>query len=520
MVSVKIMKRLLAIAFSCLLLACAAPAAAQLRVVSYNTLDKPFSAGDLDDVRTIFGAIAATDRNGVAKRPDIIGLQEQRRFGLTETTASRIAGELNDLFGVSSYESFFSGSGSDLIMAVYDTATVSLESTTQVFTSGPRPTWRYEFQPVGYTSDDATLYTYNSHLKAGSSSSDQSTRASEAISIRNNADALGANTNIVYMGDLNLRSFEASYANYRAAGVSQAIDPLGLASFPNSGVAVHLTQSTRTSNLSDGGASGGLDDRFDLQLVTSELLDGEGLSYLGPSSTGLSGLEHSTQAFGNDGVSYNTRINNTLVGRSQSSAVLNALHNFSDHLPVVVDYQLPAVMGYEVGTVPLTLEQGEGFSVPLTVLNEASVVAAVGADELDYSISTSGDVSGAFSGQEVALGDGDDYLLPLDTSVLGMRSGLITLTTGSEGAENSLIEIPVNFEVVAATLAGDYNDDGVVDAADYTVWRDGDSPDSSQAGYTVWANNYGATSPAIAVPEPASSWLVLLALAGLAARRS
>ena len=31
--------------------------------------------------------------------------------------------------------------------------------------------------------------------------------------------------------------------------------------------------------------SGGMDDRFDFQLVTGELLDGEGLSYIGPTST-------------------------------------------------------------------------------------------------------------------------------------------------------------------------------------------------------------------------------------------
>jgi hypothetical protein len=40
---------------------------------------------------------------------------------------------------------------------------------------------------------------------------------------------------------------------------------------------------------------------------------------------------------------------------------------------------------------------------------------------------------------------------------------------------------------------GDYNSDGIVDAADYTVWRDGDSPDDTQAGYELWRANYGST---------------------------
>ncbi|TWT99465.1 hypothetical protein Pla108_04040 [Botrimarina colliarenosi] len=68
-----------------------------------------------------------------------------------------------------------------------------------------------------------------------------------------------------------------------------------------------------------------------------------------------------------------------------------------------------------------------------------------------------------------------------------------------------------------AGLPGDYNGDNVVDAADYTVWRDGGSPDSGPAGYTLWANNYGATLPAstsAAIPEPSA---ISLVVAGLAA---
>ncbi|TWT96878.1 hypothetical protein Pla108_26530 [Botrimarina colliarenosi] len=64
-------------------------------------------------------------------------------------------------------------------------------------------------------------------------------------------------------------------------------------------------------------------------------------------------------------------------------------------------------------------------------------------------------------------------------------------------------------------LDGDYNDDGKVDAADYTVWRDGNSPDNTPAGYDLWANNYGATTPppAVAAPEPAGLAIVVGALA-------
>jgi len=85
-------------------------------------------------------------------------------------------------------------------------------------------------------------------------------------------------------------------------------------------------------------------------------------------------------------------------------------------------------------------------------------------------------------------------------------------------------------------LPGDYNGDGKVDAADYTVWRDslgssgfGLPADGNGDGvidavdYGVWSSNYGAMAmapaSATAVPEPAAALLTLAAVAaGLAPR--
>lgn len=88
---------------------------------------------------------------------------------------------------------------------------------------------------------------------------------------------------------------------------------------------------------------------------------------------------------------------------------------------------------------------------------------------------------------------------------------------------------------VPSSLDGDYNDDGIVDAADYTVWRDnlgqsvtlpGDTTPGTvvQADYDVWKNNFGATGALGAigagVPEPSSIALVAAAGIALVARRS
>ncbi len=91
-------------------------------------------------------------------------------------------------------------------------------------------------------------------------------------------------------------------------------------------------------------------------------------------------------------------------------------------------------------------------------------------------------------------------------------------------------------------LPGDYNSNGIVDAADFTVWRSslglaGLAPFSggdgtgdgavTQADYDVWRNNFGMTLSDVdnrLVPEPGtmllSCWGSLMLLAMIRRRRS
>ncbi|TWT98176.1 hypothetical protein Pla108_23330 [Botrimarina colliarenosi] len=99
--------------------------------------------------------------------------------------------------------------------------------------------------------------------------------------------------------------------------------------------------------------------------------------------------------------------------------------------------------------------------------------------------------------------------------------GLMLLGNGFTG---SIIADDINVAFTAGPLTGDFNGDGLVDAADYTIWRDGDeAADANFDGvvdaddYNLWASHYGATSTSIAVtiPEP-TAWL-LTALTSLVA---
>lgn len=84
--------------------------------------------------------------------------------------------------------------------------------------------------------------------------------------------------------------------------------------------------------------------------------------------------------------------------------------------------------------------------------------------------------------------------------------------------------------IIAFMLEGDFNNDGAVDSADYSVWRDNvgapagalpNDPNDTPIGdeqYATWAANFGASlAQGVSTPEPATSTAVVVALIGLAA---
>ncbi|TWU00539.1 Lysozyme M1 precursor [Botrimarina colliarenosi] len=113
--------------------------------------------------------------------------------------------------------------------------------------------------------------------------------------------------------------------------------------------------------------------------------------------------------------------------------------------------------------------------------------------------------------------------------------------TGNVGGENPLdlntfrgTEADLNAYLVGyeEPVTGDYNGDGVVNAADYTVWRDtylafgawpadGNSNGVVDLGdYDLWAADYGKqVATAVGVPEPLSLMLLTVGLATAASHR-
>ena len=89
--------------------------------------------------------------------------------------------------------------------------------------------------------------------------------------------------------------------------------------------------------MGDGGATGGLDDRFDLILCSYALTNSTALEYIPSSYT----------VYGNDGNHYNKAITDSPVYDPPGIADATDLLNASDHLPVYVEFEnIPAVDDY------------------------------------------------------------------------------------------------------------------------------------------------------------------------------
>lgn len=553
-------------------------AQAQLRIVTYNTAGQAFIStgtsgnGPTDRIDTVLKAIGQETGNngkvggtyltdGIAKPIDVLLLQEQNLPGSgagannPSPTTQSILSLLNAAYsgqgisyGMSNRTGITDGAGTQTL--IYRNETVQLIADTAFGYAGQdRQTLRYQLRPVGYTSA-ADFYVYNSHYKASMDSPAPGTNATkrlnEADEIRLNSDALGEGTHAIYSGDHNFYysdSREPAWGRLVQAGAGQANDPANQVGnwTSNSTFAAIHSQSPCTSGVSSGttsncGVGGGMDDRFDFQLVTGEFLDGAGLSY----------IANSYHTFGNNGTTYNLDINSasntvplTGVTSYTKAQVLSALHTVTDHLPVVADYQVPAIMQATAGTIPSSIDLGSSFNLNVTVNNSANVSFSNGADVLHYSLTTSGSVTGSFLNQnDAALGGSNLHSVGFNTSSIGSKSGTISVTSTNQGIPISTINIPVSFLIV---LPGDYNGDGSVDAGDYVVWRknsgliggatyatgDGNRDGNvTLADYTIWQSHFGQTASgagagaefASAVPEPSSLALVLIAICLLGRR--
>jgi hypothetical protein len=172
-----------------------------------------------------------------------------------------------------------------------------------------------------------TIRIFMCHLKASSGASNEAQRLSEVNSLRAVTNSFPEGTEFLILGDFNIyRSTEACYIRMleiEATNDGNFIDNYNLPGVWNQAqYAPYHSQSTRVRSFG-GGATGGMDDRFDFILNSTALTQEGRIKY----------ISNSLKPFGNDGNHYNDSINqrpNTAVPDS----IADALEQSSDHLPV------------------------------------------------------------------------------------------------------------------------------------------------------------------------------------------
>lgn len=209
------------------------------------------------------------------------------------------------------------------------------------------------FTLIHINSND-TIKIFDVHLKASNTTDDQQKRLAEVNLMRNVTNTFRIGEEFMVVGDFNIySSTEPAYQRLLQPDVNadgQFVDMFNMTgSWNQSSYAPFHTQSTRTRAIGDGGATGGLDDRFDMILNSNGLLQEGKIKY----------IPGSLVSVGNDGNHFNDSINkqpNTAVPDS----IANALYYTSDHLPVYAKYKFDA---NPISVSNISSEIPEGFKL-------------------------------------------------------------------------------------------------------------------------------------------------------------
>ncbi|MBP5495916.1 MAG: T9SS type A sorting domain-containing protein [Bacteroidales bacterium] len=231
--------------------------------------------------------------------------------------------------------------GSIANMIYYDSRKLTLYQSTNITTSYRDIngyTFYYNADNLN-TGDTIFMTFWLAHLKAGTGYTNESARLTQAQKLMNRIASSGMPGNYTFSGDFNIYSSEepayqelTEYSN----SLYRFYDPVNSPGYwhNNAQFASLHTQSTHSQE-ADCFSSGGLDDRFDIILVSPYIYYGSDRIHL---------VEGSYHALGQDGERFNGTVL-TPVNNSVPNQVTNALYQQSDHLPVIMDMAIDAHVG-------------------------------------------------------------------------------------------------------------------------------------------------------------------------------
>jgi exonuclease III len=250
----------------------------------------------------------------------------------------------------------------------------------------------YKDPKLSIGADTAFFTLATAHLKAGSTTSDILERLDATEALMDYLENNVSDNNVIFCGDFNVRSnTEPAFQeliNYSdtTENFYDPVNQLGLWNNNSNYTSVH-TQSTHSSS-SGCFSGGGLDDRFDFFLISREIRDGNFKVKYTPNSY---------QTIGQDGNHFNQSVNNGTNG-SVPSSIADALYNFSDHLPVLMQIDITqSNIGLDEALSlnnnlsynnPIKNELNLEFQIPTGERTEAKLISLTGKVVLSSNIPT------------------------------------------------------------------------------------------------------------------------------------
>jgi hypothetical protein len=462
----------------------AAPAHA-LKVATYNMMayenpgegtgtPSPYISVRQQNFRTIMAALD----------PDVLITEEMNSAAAKDSFLLNVLGNTAPGQWAATWLDVSGTSAGEGMGIFWKPAKVSVSNQSAISDGGPRKVLFAVVKPNGYVNNTSWFRIYGVHFKAGSDATSATTRGNEAASLRTTINAIPSVKTFLVGGDTNIYdSSEAAYQRLTESqggttgNVGRSFDYLTLASpwheyYVN---AAFYTQCPCLNCTTTGQSGGGMDDRFDLLLTSASLQDGVGLDYVPGSYT----------PFGNDGLAhYNDDINATSPNGPNTAvpqAVADALHDAADHIPVMIQLQLPAkyVVASQLSfgdvivgaTAQQTLAVGDG-PAPTATLN--------------YTLAASAGFTAPGGSFNAVGGATNLHTLGMDASVIGARNGTVTLASNDNDTTSKAVLLDGR---VLAHAAPSLDSATVVTSSDLD-WGTHDQGAFSDQSVTVFDQGY------------------------------
>ncbi|MDA3866000.1 MAG: hypothetical protein PF489_04530 [Salinivirgaceae bacterium] len=189
---------------------------------------------------------------------------------------------------------------------------------------------RYLLYHINTNGDTAFMDFYSAHLKSSTGSGNAMQRYRETKEFKNYVENQTEARNVFFGGDMNFYNYttEPACQLLLDSGAVRFYDPIDKMGnwHDNPDYAITHTQSTRKRQFG-GGASGGLDDRFDFIFTTSDILNG---------NNRVRYIDGTYIALGNDGLRLNDSLTALPLSETVPDSITYALYYSSDHLAVIM----------------------------------------------------------------------------------------------------------------------------------------------------------------------------------------